>query len=158
MTTIQINDTTVEVDGVRYTRDAVKSHKPWMAKNGGRYYFITGVGGVLGVTEDDDPEDRFCYLTGNYFKTKEEAEAHKAYLEAIGRVTHRVHELNGEWVADWSKTNKCMIYYNHIKHMFFIDMWSAWQFPFILPYMSEQTAQQIIKEYEDDLKIIYGIK
>lgn len=52
----------------------------WRAKDMGDYYTICGSGEVLALQEYGDEEEEMFYSIGNYFPTKEVAEAYKKVL------------------------------------------------------------------------------
>jgi hypothetical protein len=117
---------------------------------GCRYYCVTDHGYVDFLKEMGDPVDNYCYLTGNYFLTKEEAEKHLEYTKALGRVTRRIEELNGGEKGKW------MIYFSFLNRFTFAEFQG--EIAFKLPYCATgDIAQQIIKECESDLKMIFGV-
>lgn len=137
-----------------------KGYKLWRAEKGSRYWYVPGDGSVDWSYEEKDSVDDFRYLTGNYFATKEEAEAHKARLEAIGRVTHAILEANEGWEPDWSDEieEKYYLYYSHFGDNEFdwgeIGLLQETQ---TLPFAkSSEIVKTIIAEYEDDLRIIFN--
>lgn len=54
-----------------------KSYSPWRAEKKENYFYIDSCGDLYPCLEATDRIDDYRYLTGNYFKTKEEAEAKK---------------------------------------------------------------------------------
>lgn len=60
----------------RYVKSTAKEIQPvkWRAKEGDTYYMISASLFVLETTDDRDSIDHDVYNSGNYFKTKEEAE------------------------------------------------------------------------------------
>ncbi len=60
----------------KYVKNTAKEIKPvkWRAKEGGKYYMISASLFVLETTDDRDSIDHDVYKSGNYFKTKEEAQ------------------------------------------------------------------------------------
>ena len=60
----------------RYVKSTAKEIQPvkWRAKEGGTYYMISASLFVLETTDDRDGIDHDVYNSGNYFRTKEEAE------------------------------------------------------------------------------------
>ncbi len=153
MNTIKINDTTVEVDGVTYTREAKQTGR--VAK-GGVYKFVTINGVVITTSDNRSKEDDYRYLTGNYFHTKEEAVAAEERTKAIGRVTHAINELNDGWAADWSDAFQCKyhLYYDHNDKFFEWGATYSSQEDCILPQMrGKEIASKIIKDHAADLAL-----
>lgn len=134
-----------------------KGYKLWRAEKGSRYWHVPGDGSVDWSYEEKDSVDDFRYLTGNYFATKEEAEAHKARLAAIGRVTHAILAANEGWEPDWSD-EKYYLFYNHFWNEFDWGVMERHQDAQTLPFAkSRKIVETIISEYEDDLRIIFKL-
>jgi len=83
-------------------------------KDGDTFYFINAGGYTQAATWDGVGADGYKKLTGNVFRTEEEAEHHKAKLIAIGEVNQIIKEENGDWMPDWSNSDqiKGHFYYN----------------------------------------------
>ena len=152
---------TILVDGVKYTGELVEKKGKFRAKKDGKYWLLNTWGSIVYVYENNDEIDNFLHLTGNYFATKEETEAYKAYLEALGRVTHAVYELNDGWEPDWSdRNNKWCVYFEFYKNSWDINYdVSHSQYPQIIPYLkSEDLAEKLIKDHRTDLEVIRKYK
>lgn len=134
-----------------------KSGKPWRAEKGEYHYIVDSCGYVCEEYEDGDIADDYHYLTGNYFATKEEAEACKARQEAIGRVTHKILELNDGDYKDSNNRYWAILARNNNLMPSSTPMGEY--YAITLPYIaSREIAEQIIKDHEADLKIIFNIK
>lgn len=57
-------------------------NKRWRAEYGEGYWYVSDGGYICRGTEDRHDVDDHRFLTGNYFKTRKEAEAYKEYLLA----------------------------------------------------------------------------
>ena len=126
----------------------------WRAEKGGYYWIVNQFGVVCRMTENNLPIDDYIYSTLNYFQTKEQAEAYKEYLLALGKVTRRIWELNeeeeeegfkyfigytGEYSTTWCHEN-----YDGL---------------FKIPYMaSKEIAEKIISELTPELDVIRNYK
>lgn len=55
----------------------------WRAQRGGIYYLVSGLSKTEKSYEDYAPMDDALYESGNYFETKEEADAVAAKFRAI---------------------------------------------------------------------------
>ena len=77
----------------------------WRADYNGSYYYIDSGGNVIHSCDCED-EDDYRYNTGNYFKTKEEAESYKNYL--IARQILLDDSEGGKY--SYSKENWCVSY------------------------------------------------
>lgn len=134
-----------------------KGGKPWKGVFGEIYYYVSEVGCVGNSTENNHRYDNYRYLTGNYFKTKEEAEQYVEYQKAVGRITHAILERNEGWKADWSDISlkKFCLYFCNLENTWEVDYFNGAQYLNIIPDMkSEKIAQSIIKDFKDDLEII----
>lgn len=137
-----------------------KTHKPWRAESVGEYWFVDDEGDVDSDEEWGHSGDNHRYLTGNYFQTKEEAIAYVDRLEAIGRVTHAIIAANEGWEPDWSDEDerKYYLYYSHSWNEFDCGAMERHQEAQTLPFAkSSEIAERIIKEHEDDLRIIFKL-
>ena len=91
--------------------DKASSNTRWRAEAEiGKYYYIDDFGEIGYTLEEGDDCDNFRYNTGNYFKTKEEAEEHKKKL--IMQQQYR------DWCRfniDWKDNDqeKCLCYYDY---------------------------------------------
>jgi hypothetical protein len=121
---------------------------------GDKYYYYTFMGTVCcNIATNDN-------LEIDVYKTKEEAE--KAYNKAVAleKVKRRIIELQGDWKPDWTdeKEEKYCIHYDHSDGWFKSDCWFTSQYNLSIPYMeNDETALIIIKEMEDELKLIFDI-
>lgn len=113
----------------------------------GENYFVIDMGVIHQFVNNAHAVAIFNIQTGNYFRTREQAEL---WL----KIHNRVHELIGDWEADWN--NLCQWKY-------FVD----WDWRMDSPskgsskryqnqgttYMFENTCNQLISEFGQDLKI-----
>ena len=117
---------------------------------GDEYYYYTSIGTLCSNTSAD------YELRVNVYKTEEEAD--KAYNKAVAveKIKRRIVELQGDWKDD--KEVKFCIQYDHYERMFMPVCWFITQPDTTIPFMKDQTtALTIIKEMEDELKLIFDI-
>ena len=119
------------------------------------YYFYTSSKGTICSNEASSDD-----LKVNTYKTREEAE--KAYNKAVAieKIKRRILELQGEWKPDWTNeiAEKYYIQYDHHRKQFMASHWFSMQQYTSIPYMkSKDITQTIIKEMEDELKLIFDI-
>lgn len=62
--------------------EEITEYKRWRAKYGEEYWYASNGGSICCDTEDGHIVDNHRFLTGNYFKAREEAETRKEYLLA----------------------------------------------------------------------------
>ena len=115
-----------------------------------KYYFYTSIGTIHfnSVSNDD--------LKVNVYKTEEEAK--EAYNKAVAleKIKRRIIELQGDWKDD--KEVKFYVQYDHYETMFIPDCWFIVQPDTTIPYMkSKEIVLTIIKEMEDELKLLFDI-
>ena len=118
---------------------------------GDEYYYYTSTGTVCSSTAYEDE------LRVNVYRTEKEAQ--KAYDKAVAveKIKRRLLQLQGDWKDD--KEVKFFIQYDHYETMFIPDCWFIVQPDTTIPYMkSKGIALTIIKEMEDELKLIFDIK
>lgn len=137
------------------------SFKKWMAEHRRLYFYTGDDGGVHEAIESCNPISSYRYLTGNYFQTREEAEAYKARQEAIGRVTHAIIEANEGWEPDWDDITepKYSILYNHETQKLKVASSLATQGAYIFPALQNHyIAGKIRTSHEQDLLLIFNVK
>lgn len=132
--------------------------KRWRASD--HRFFYVDLDGEIEKAYRADSGDNFLYDTGNYFKTEEEAEKYREKLLATQRVKDFIAEKNAEqgWVADWNgiKT-KYSFHFDHSVKKFEIGQLSFIQATESCYYGSKETIDALIKEHEQDLKLILGV-
>lgn len=132
-----------------------QSFKSWRAKNGCGYWYISGYGDIFLYTEQNNDRSDYRYLTGNYFQTREEAEAYKARQEAIGRVTHAIIEANegkrGNYAIVWRNGKYDTLLVDYEPHNTAVPL----SMP---PVLSEDIALSIISSHKEDLDLIFNLK
>lgn len=153
---------TILIDGVEYTGELVEKKKgKFRAKKHEKYWFMSRNGMIDWGYEVNLATDNLLHLIGNYFATKEKAEEYKAYLEALGRVTHAVYEMNDGWEPDWSDIvkRKWYIYFDNSKNTWGTDYNITYQYPLVIPYIkSVDLAKKLIKDHLTDLEVIRKYK
>ena len=80
--------------------EEVKESGWWKPKSDEKYYFLSNVGEVIDEPWLGNWADKFRYLVGNCFKTKDAAERYRDYLEAITTVRQDEGVLTPEQAAE----------------------------------------------------------
>ena len=119
--------------------------------NGDEYYYYTSAGTLCSNTAAD------YKLRVNVYRTEKEANKEYNKAVAVEKIKRRLLELQGDWKDD--KEVKFCIQYDHYERMFMPDCWFITQPDTTIPFMKDKiTALTIIKEMEDELKLIFEIK
>lgn len=137
-----------------------KPNKRWRAELEEKYYYLDDDGDVNFSTEYNYSFDNFRYNIGNYFQTEKEAEAYRERLLAVKKIKDWALE-NASFEPDWEHggQKKWVINYNHKNSSFQTDCWYTLQFQTELPsFKSDDDAKQCIKEMDQELRIVFGIK
>lgn len=157
------NGKKVEISEESYTALAESISKPcknWRAKPGDKYFYTSDCGQAVLTRERSLHEDDYRYVTGNYFRTEEEALAHKERQLAIGRVTRAINDANGDWEPDWEDVAEpkfCIYLFLAAPQVVCHSATSGHRGLLVLPVIqSTCSAFQIIDNYKDDLRLILG--
>ena len=125
-----------------------KQPKRWRAERGISYYYITDCGNIAPSKEDGHPSDNFRFNTGNYFKTKEQAEG---YVQKL-LIQQKYKDMSDVTSKDCGKTfaglNWQVRYNRQLKRVEY-----AWTNGFkygIVCFSSEKKAQEAVKTIGDD--------
>ena len=133
--------------------------KRWRAKDGEPYFYVNHDAGVLSSREDLCPVDNDRHRLGNYFQTKEEAQAHVNYLKAIAVVREDAKGFEPDWSDN--EQPKFNVHYWHKKEILLIS--DLYQFEdngvFGLPYFeTEEDARASIDKHKKEWETIFGIE
>ena len=119
------------------------------------YYLINTYWAVDNYIEESDNTDNWAFNIWNYYLTQEEAEQVRDRQLAIVRVNDAIDKLNGG-IVDIKWKNYIIICKSRI---FYMDWTIDYSVGSVINLCkSEEIAEKIISEYEDDLKIIFNIK
>ena len=141
--------------------DKLKAFKPteykrWRAREGDEYSFLSSAGSIGRSTEQADTVDDYRYSTGNYFKTKKEAEQHKAYLLALQTIKD---DAEG-WIPDWEDEiqEKYHGYYNHEANELNIGWSLSFQYQGVIYFETEEKLQHSQKVHEAEWLTVLGVE
>lgn len=123
--TLKINDKEIEVEiteeELKKLEDKKPSRKRWRAQRGQEYFYNMSFRDISGDTEGHDEVDDDRYSTGNYFKTKEEAEFHMEevfYTQMLKDYIYEHDDVKLDWNDDtqekWSLGYDC--FYKKIEY------------------------------------------
>jgi hypothetical protein len=161
-TNVNINGKTVEItlteEQVKQLSDSVKpKNKRWRAGIYGKY-FICASQSAKEIKEVNDEYDNGFYAQGNYFETETEAELELTRRIKKQQILDRISELNDGWEPDWSRIskNKFYVYYSYSDNCYRISNHGGVKVISDSHYLASQAvAQQLIKEFGDDLKYLF---
>ena len=138
-----------------------KDFKPWRAEKGYEYWFVNNYGDPELTTEEHTDFDDHRYLTGNYYQTKEEEEAHQRGLVELakGRLNFKMLELNKGWTPDWKdkEQKKHFPYYDYANEEWVIINFCSLQFTLCYYFFSWELAEQFAEEMKADLELVFNI-
>lgn len=152
----------ITLNGKKYVEyiEPEKEYKRWRADHFDPYFIIDIDWSIQSYFEEWDKEDNFLYSIHNYFQTEKEAIKERDKRLAIVRVNDAILSLNEWWKHDWKDDyeEKYSIIYECKYDGFLIANNSYSQRDLSISYMkSEEIAEQIIKEHQEDLKLIFDI-
>lgn len=160
---ITVNGKTIEAEfNDEDLKELTKEEVPdvlWRVKKGEIYYTIKN-GEIDDYEEENDIYDDSCWLIGDYYRTQEEAGKEIEKRKAIMRIRRCSAEKWGEFVPDWSDHDqvKFFIYYDHEKQSFYGDYNHYIQNLSFIYFEKQEHIDEVIKNFEKDLKLIFDIK
>ncbi len=152
----------ITINGKKYVEyiEPEKEYKRWRADHFDPYFIIDIEWSIQSYFEEWDKEDNFLYSIHNYFQTEKEAIKERDKRLAIVRVNDAILSLNEWWKPDWKDDyeEKYSIIYERNYDGFSIACNTYSQRDLSISYMkSEEIADKIIKEHQEDLKLIFDI-
>lgn len=150
----------ITLNGKKYVEyiEPEKEYKRWRADHFDPYFIIDIDWSIQSYFEEWDKEDNFLYSIHNYFQTEKEARKERDKRLAIVRVNDAILYLNEWWKPDWKDDyeEKYSIIYECDGFSIASNTYS--QRDLSISYMkSEEVADKIIKEHQEDLKLIFDI-
>ncbi len=151
----------ITLNGKKYVEyiEPEKEYKRWRAEKWVDYYSIVSNWEIYLSQHDNFEINDLRYNIGNYYQTEQEAIKERDKRLAIVRVNDAILSLNEWWKHDFVKyNNKYMVYYDNYEYTFSVGSYCYSSGSFAISYMkSEEVAKQIIKEHQEDLKLIFDI-
>ena len=80
--------------------ESMQPEKSW-PQEGDKYWTITDSGNCDYWLWGNHPADNWRVVSGNCFRTKQEAEQARDQILLKGKILKMLKELNGDWKADW---------------------------------------------------------
>lgn len=119
-------------------------------------YYSIGIYGIVDRLEDfSAPFRENCYIRGLAFKTREQAEQHDKELILLFKLHKWAEEHNGGWTPNWNDLDeeKYTVRYDYSDNQ--LETFYSYSYKEFskLPYfISDDTAQQFIEEFGDEIK------
>lgn len=134
--------------------------KSWKPKYRDTYYLVDYAGHVYNTTWDNANVDEWYYLTGNYFKTEEEAEEYKKQIEYTARYKKYIEEHSKP--IDWNNGNqpKCCAEFCYDKGDIFVEYYYSHRTQGAIYASTERIILDAIHEIgeENFKKYVLGVK
>ena len=158
MKTIKLENVTIEISDKQYEELlmwAKPETKRWKPSVGEKLWYVDDWGDIDWYYWADTKSGNWHYNQGNCFKTKEEADEYKKYLEAYARI-----KQSSSFEPDWKDEyqDKWAIYYSYIAKELDFSRSTYCQYPVPAYYATEEEAELAIKDYGEDYKLILGVK
>lgn len=152
----------IELNGKKYKliEEEKKEYKRWRANKWEDYYAIVSNWEIEKSSHYSEPIHDLRYNMNNYFQTEKEAIKERDKRLAIVRVNDKILELNEWWEPDWGNVGeyKYSIGYEYKYNNFSVGNNCYTQKCSKISYIkSEEIAEQIIKDHQEDLKLIFDI-
>lgn len=124
--------------------------KKWMPEYSKEYWFVGDNGEIYMSIWGGSCHDKWRYLTGNVFKTEQEAEEHKNKLKVQAQFRNFVEKRNEE--LDWENNNqeKYFLNYSYNYEKIIISFTWVCKYQDVIYASSEQILQDAIEEIGEE--------
>ena len=156
----------ITINGEKYIKadceECKEKKSPYEFKNGDEYYMLTANGKTSKHYWDNYTIEKWGVTLGKIFRTREEAEHERDKREAIFKIKKYIYDNFGYDPTDWfeweaGKTNY-FITFSYYHNCFCWNCHIDKHYSPIGYLKTEDQAQEIIDNFEDELKIIFNIK
>ena len=145
---MKIKDLEQRVEELARDIAAFKKDDDWPQK-GGKYWFVSARCCDFSIFRNDK-YDQHRMRTGNMYRTKEDA-------QTVIDIENRIHELTGDWVANWidgDQSKNFLCYGHHLGEWRYEDN-TGWQRAGVT-YMPKHAAVTILKEFTTEQLNLWG--
>lgn len=104
MQTITIDNITYNLVPVETPQETPVVQEDYKKPRYKKYYYVDSIGNSSSANDTSHSADYFRYTTHNYFETSDEMIQYRDYLLALGRINHRIFELNEGWIPEWNSS------------------------------------------------------
>jgi hypothetical protein len=157
---LQANELGTKIERLKAEQDKPVGGRLWLPELGNRYWHIIDTS-IQQADWDDDKYDHERYAHGVVFKTKEEAESHTRYLQALYEIKKYIAENFSAWEPDWDNTSqtKFIVSYDHMyEHLTWNSWFAVHPLSILPPLQSTEQVEQLIAAQKDNLLIVFGVK
>lgn len=128
--------------------EEIPKNKRWRAEYNEKYWCNDGNGGIYSSTEDGHKADSYRFLTGNYFKTEEEAEVYKEYL-----IAHQVLLDDAEGGKfSYGEENWCPCYSKTFHK--WVSVGGSTYYPGTIYFKTREALGESLKEHRDQWETV----
>ena len=155
----KIKELEKQIEELKMAKIEEPQPKRWKPEDKETYWLIDCGGDIKDVLWHNDKFDNWCYLTGNCFKTEEEAEEYKKQIEYTARYKNYIEEHSEP--LDWNdKDNKYMACFNFDDNKIDVDCYYISKNQGAVYASNEQVIWNAIKEIGEDnfKKYVLGVK
>ena len=127
--------------------------KKWKPEIDEKYWFINDCGMVDWASWCDDESDNWRYLTGNVFKTEQEAKEYKKKIEIQSKFKNFVEDRSDELDFKNNKQTKYHLKYDYYNNVITYDWNQSYKIQGVIYASSGQILRDAIKEIgEENIK------
>lgn len=156
----KIKELEKQIEELKMAKVEEPQSKRWKPKNRERYWVVECNGNICQTEWNDDNIDDWLYLTGNCFKTKEEAEEYKNQIEYTARYKNYIEEHSEP--LDWHNESQWKYYpeFHSNDNRIYIDYYCSIRIQGVIYASNEQIIWDAIKEIGEDnfKKYVLGVK
>lgn len=149
-----------ELEKLKKEKIEAEQPKRWKPKENGEYWTVDVEGQVDNVSAYPDEIVEWDFLTGNCFKTKEEAEEYKKQIEYTARYKNYIEEHSEP--IDWRNPDqpKCYAEFDYRINKINVDWYDTVKFQGTIYASGEEIIWDAIKEIGEDnfKKYVLGVK
>ena len=149
-----------ELEQLKAAKIETKQPKRWKPEYDETYWLVDYNGNICNADWGNDPADEWVYLTGNCFKTKEQAEEYRNQIEYTARYKNYIEEHSEP--IDWEDEDqeKYCAEYGYRERAISIYSYTTWRYQGTIYANDEQIIWDAIKEIGEDnfKKYVLGVK
>jgi len=140
--------------------EALFPQKRWRPEYNETYYYVNSAKEVDFNLWSNDSIDNYRYKTRNVFRTGKEAEQKLHAIKKKYKILDVIEELNEDWKPNWANKfeRKYFLYYMIDNKEWDIDFFTHHkELPDEFYFKSEEIGNQLIQEFDDNLKYLFTL-